>query len=208
MAVRRIRFANIYSFMIECGIIVPVMLFMLRIMGYHGAWVSCVISMCILSVIAAAYVYMNGEGAAYRDKMLLLPDSFGIKPEDGVAVINASTDEIHGLSHIAVAFALEHGADMNRARTYGLVTEELAIFLAEHGFNDGRTHSINARLVAKGDELIIRVRDDCEPLNLTEYYEALTESREREAGLSIIMKMSEQVQYTSTLGTNNIIVRI
>ena len=62
--------------------------------------------------------------------------------------------------------------------------------------------------MAKGDELIIRVRDDCEPLNLTEYYEALTESREREAGLSIIMKMSEQVQYTSTLGTNNIIVRI
>ena len=97
---------------------------------------------------------------------------------------------------------------MRRARNYGLVTEELAIFLAEHGFNDGRTHNINARLVAKGDELIIRMRDDCKPFNMTEYYHALTESREREAGLSIIMNMSRDVQYTNTLGTNTLIIRM
>ena len=140
--------------------------------------------------------------------MLLLPESFGIKPEDEAAVFAGSTEEIYELSHVAVAFALEHGADMRRARTYGLVTEELAIFLAEHGFNDGQNHNINARLVAKGEELIIRMRDDCKPLNLTEYYKALTESRERDAGLSIIMKLSKDVQYTNTLGTNNLIVRI
>ena len=97
---------------------------------------------------------------------------------------------------------------MRRARNYGLVTEELAIFLTEHGFNDGKTHNINARLVAKGEELIIRMRDDCKPLNLTEYYKALTESYERDAGLSIIMKMSKDVQYTNTLGTNNLIVSV
>lgn len=208
MAVKRLRFASIYSFLIECGLIVPVMFFMIQLIGYSGAWVSSVISMCILNVIAAVYVFMNGEGATYRDKMLLLPESFGIKPEDGVAAINASTEEIHGLSHIAVAFALEHGADMKRANVFGLITEELAIFLAEHGFNDGRLHNINARLVAKGDNLIIRMRDDCKPFNLTEYYKALTESRERNAGLSIIMKLSKDVQYTNTLGMNNLIVRV
>ncbi len=66
---------------------------------------------------------------------------------------------------------------------------------------------MNARLVAKGRELIIRMRDDCKPLNLTEYYKALNESRQRDAGLSIIMKMSKDVQYTNTLGANNLIVR-
>ena len=98
--------------------------------------------------------------------------------------------------------------DRARAQSYGLVTEELATFLAEHGFNDGQNHSINARLVAKGGELIIRMRDDCKPFNLTEYYHALTESRKNDAGLSIIMKLSRDVQYTNTLGTNNLIVRI
>lgn len=208
MAVKRLSFSSVYYFLIECGIIVPVMFIMLQIIGYRGAWISRVINMSLLSAVAVAYVYRNGEGATFRDKMLLLPESFGIKPENELAVIAASTGEIHGLSHIAVAFALEHGADMRRARNYGLVTEELAIFLTEHGFNDGKTHNINARLVAKGEELIIRMRDDCKPLNLTEYYKALTESYERDAGLSIIMKMSKDVQYTNTLGTNNLIVSV
>ena len=208
MAVKRLRFSSVYSFLIECGNIVPIMFFLLNVIGYRGAWVSRVVSMSLLSAVAVAYVYWNGEGATFRDKMLLLPESFGVKPEDEAAVIAGSTDEIYELSHVAVAFALEHGADMKRARTYGLVTEELATFLAEHGFNDGKTHNINARLVAKGEELIIRMRDDCKPFNLTEYYKALTESMEREAGLSIIMKLSKDVQYTNTLGTNNLIVRI
>ena len=208
MAVKRLRFSNVYSFLIECGNIVPIMFFLLNVMGYRGAWVSRVVSMFLLTAIAMVYVYRNGEGATFRDKMLLLPENFGVKPEDEAAVIAGATDEVYELSHVAVAFALEHGADMKRARNYGLVTEELAIFLAEHGFNDGKTHSINARLVAKGDELIIRMRDDCKPFNLTEYYKALTESREHEAGLSIIMEMSKDVQYTNTLGTNNLIVRI
>ena len=208
MAVKRLRFASVYSFLMECGNIVPIMFFLLNVMGYRGAWVSRVASMSLLSAVAVAYVYVNGEGETFRGKMLLLPESFGVRPEDEAAVIAGSTDEVYELSHVAVAFALEHGADMKRANTYGLVTEELATFLAEHGFNDGRTHSINARLVAKGKELIIRMRDDCKPFNLTEYYHALTESRERDAGLSIIMKLSRDVQYTNTLGTNNLIVRI
>lgn len=72
------------------------------------------------------------------------------------------------LSHIAVAFALEHGADKKRARSFELLTEELAGYLAEHGFSDGKKHYINVRLVSKGDDLIIRIRDDCRPFNVTE----------------------------------------
>ena len=97
---------------------------------------------------------------------------------------------------------------MNRAKTFGLVTEELAIVIGKHGFNDGKPHNINARLLAKGDELIIRMRDDCEPFNLTEYYQIVHEDIEQGVGMSIIMKLSKDVQYTNTLGTNNLIVRI
>lgn len=38
----------------------------------------------------------------------------------------------------------EPGADKKRAMTYGLITEELSVFLAEHGFKDGKEHHINA----------------------------------------------------------------
>ena len=88
------------------------------------------------------------------------------------------------------------------------VTEELALVLKEHGFSDGKPHNINARLVAKGEELIIRMRDDCRLFNITEYYQMVREDHEKGVGMSIIMKKSKSVQYTNTLGANNLIVRI
>ena len=208
MAVKRFRFSNIYSFLIECGNIVPVTFIMLQVLSYPGAWVSKVINVTLLSLIAIFYIYRHKEGSTYRDKMLLMPDSFGITPENEIAIAATSADEILDLSRLAVAFALEHGAGKNRAMTFGLVTEELALVLKEHGFSDGRPHNINARLVAKGEELIIRMRDDCRLFNITEYYQMVREDHEKGVGMSIIMKKSKSVQYTNTLGANNLIVRI
>ena len=210
MAVKRIRFSNFYGFMIECGSIVPIMFLLLNVIGYRGAWLSKVINMLVLSLIAIFYIYMNKEAEKFRDKMLLLPRSFGILPENEISVIAHSEKEIEELSRVAISFAMEQGADKKRARTFGLITEELGIFLAEHGFNDGKTHTINARLVAKNEDLIIRMRDDCKPLNLTEYYKFLNtpEEKEKEAGLAIIMNMAKEVIYTPTFGANNLIVKI
>ena len=207
-AIRRLRAASIYSFMIECGCLVPVTFLLLNLIGYRGAWAARVVNAMLLSGFAVFYVCTNKEGKTFRDKMLLLPESFGIPPEDEIAVSASSTDEILDLSRLAIAFAAEHGADMNRAKTYGLITEELAGVLTQHGFSDGKNRNINARLVAKGDELIIRMRDDCKPFNLTEYSQMVHENRENNAGIAIIMKISKSVTYTNALGTNNLIVKI
>lgn len=208
MAVKKLRFCSLYSFLIECGSLVPVTFLCLRFLGYHGAWISKVANMLVLSVIAAAYISRH-EGDTFRDRMLLLPADFGIPKEDEIAVRATSAEEITDLSRIAVAFAMEHGTGRKRALTFGLITEELAGILAEHGFADGRPHNVNARLVAKKEDLIIRLRDDCRPFNLTEYYRIVREDRDREKeiGLSIIMKISKDFTYTATFGANNVIVR-
>ena len=54
------------------------------------------------------------------------------------------------------------------------------------------------------------MRDNCKPLNLTEYYKFLNtpEEKEKEADLAIIMNMAKEVIYTPTFGANNIIVKI
>lgn len=80
-AIKRIRFCNLYTFLLECGDIVPITFLLLNVMGYHGAWVAKVIHMLVMSLIAIIYVYMNKEAEDFRDKMLLLPKSFGMSPE-------------------------------------------------------------------------------------------------------------------------------
>ena len=210
MGIKRMRFSCIYSFLIECGNLIPITLLMLRVIGYEGAWVSKIINMLMLTLIAIIYILANKEGDTFTDKMILMPRDFGTTAENEIRVIAASTQEIEDLSKIAVAFALEHGAEKRRAMTYGLITEELSVFLAEHGFNDKKKHHINARLVAKNDDLIIRIRDDCKPLNIQDYYEMIKDDRdiEQDISLSIIFNMAKDVKYTSTFGANNLIVRI
>ena len=56
----------------------------------------------------------------------------------------------------------------------------MAVVMREHGFNDGKKHNINARLVSKDDDLIIRMRDDCKPFNMTDYYQLIQEENDVE----------------------------
>lgn len=209
MAAKKLRFCSFYSFLIECGLLVPVTFLLLRIIGYQGAWAAKVINMLLLSLIAVAYISLQ-KGNTFRDRMLLLPESFGIAAEDEISLTAPSEKDLEDLSRIAVAFALEHGAERKRALTYGLITEELSAALAEHGFSDGRPHSVTARLVAKGGDLIVRIRDDCRPFDMVGYYELIKEAEngKKEISLSIIMKMAKDVKYTAVFGANNLIVRI
>ena len=209
MAVKKLRFCCVYSFLIECGVIVPETFLLLRLIGYQGAWIAKVISMLLLSLIAVLYISRH-EGGTFREKMLLLPESFGIPEENEIAIMARSAEEMLDSSRIAIAFALEHGSEKEKAMSFGLIAEELSGVFAEHGFSDGKPHNINIRLVAKNEDLIIRIRDDCRPFNVTEYYRMISglRDREKEIGLTIIMKMAEEVKYTVTFGANNLIVRI
>ena len=77
MAVKKLRFCSLYSFLIECGSLVPITFLLLQIIGYYGAWIAKVVSMLALSLFAALYIFLQ-EGDTFRDKMLLLPESFGM----------------------------------------------------------------------------------------------------------------------------------
>ena len=209
MAVKRLRFCCIYSFLIECGSIVPVTFLLLRILGYEGAWLAKVVSMIVLTLIAVAYILCQ-EGGTFRDQMLLLPESFGISKENEIEIMTDSTQDVFDFSRVAIAFALEHGAEKKKAVLFGLIAEEITGLMAEHGFSDGRPHNISMKLVAKNTDLIIRIRDDCMPFNVTEYYRMVktVSDKEKELGLKIIMMIAEDVRYTVTFGANNLIIRI
>ncbi len=66
-------------------------------------------------------------------------------------------------------------------------------------------------ILAKDDDLILRVRDDCRPFNLPERY-AMTQRQEadplKNIGIRMVMNAARDVQYLSTMSTNNLIIRI
>ena len=210
MSVKRMKFCNIYAFLVECGVIVPVTFLMTRMLGGSGAWGGKVVSMILLSLFAVLYILKTGEGVSFSDKMLLLPESFGVDAADEIAVIIRSTKELFLLSKVAVVFAVEHGADEERSMTYGLLVEEMSDILTQRGFSEGKANTVNVRLVAKDEDLIFRLRDDCELFNPLDYYKAIKDIREKidHLALAVIMENARDVRYTAAFGANNLIVRI
>ena len=210
LAAKRQRFDCYYSFLIELGHLVPITFLLTQVTDYRGAWISRIISMVVTSLVAVLYIHIQKVGSTFREKMLLMPEGFGIPKENEIVYLTDSTDDILDLSRLAIAFALEHGCDGKRARKYGLLTEELAGFLMEHGFDDNQKHNIEARLVFKDDDLMIRMRDDCKPLNLVDYYRLVREDHdiEKDLSLSIIMRQAKDVCYKGTFGANNLLIRI
>jgi anti-sigma regulatory factor (Ser/Thr protein kinase) len=119
--------------------------------------------------------------------------------------------EIIGMSRIAKLFCMENGIDKKKTNALSLCIEELGTNILEHGFADGKPHSIDLRILAKDGEIILRIRDDCRPFNLVERYEmsqADEEDPAKNLGIRMVMRMSTDVQYLSIMGTNNLIIRI
>ncbi len=210
LAVKRLRFSSIYCFLLECGNIVPVTFFLLSAINYPGAFVAKIVHMLVMSVIAVIYISRYKEAKSFTDKMMLMPSSFGFSADNEIAVVATSADELLDLSRVAIAFALEHGADKDRAKTFGLITEEMSGLYVNHGFSDGKEHRVNARLVAKDDDLIIRMRDDFQSINLTDIYKKEMDEKGSvdDMGLAILMRMAKDVKYAAAFGANNLIIRV
>lgn len=118
--------------------------------------------------------------------------------------------EVMGMSRIVTLFCQENGISKEKAGHLAHCIEELGGNIIEHGFNDGRSHVIDVRILAKENELILRIRDDCRPFNPLSYYQIYGHdgNPEKNIGLRMVINMTKSIKYVSTMGTNNLIIKI
>ena len=74
------------------------------------------------------------------------------------------------MSRIVTLFCQENNIRREKAEALAHCIEELGGNIIEHGFNDGKPHAIDVRILAKEKEIILRIRDDCRPFNPVNYY--------------------------------------
>ena len=82
--------------------------------------------------------------------------------------------------------------------------------MIEHGFSkDKRNHSIDVRIIHKGEDYIIRIRDDClifDPVSQLKLYS--DDDTAHHIGLRMIIRTAKNVRYTSFLRLNNLFIKI
>lgn len=91
-----------------------------------------------------------------------------------------------------------------------LAVEEMAGNIVQHGFpHDKRKHSVEVRVLKKGEEYVLRIRDDCfifDPVGQLTMCSDVDISHH--IGLRMIIRTAKETRYTSILKLNNLIVRI
>ena len=210
IGVRRRSAANTYSFMLEFGIPVPLTFLLLATAGYRGAWVAKPIAGAVCVLIA--YIYIRRQkGRTFKEKMLMLPDGFGSETGKELTFNVNSMKNVARVSRIAILFATENGMELKRAQLLSLAVEEMAGNIVEHGVTDGRPHMINIRMLAKDDELILRIRDDCRRFDPTDKYKKelqFDENPENGMAIKMLIKLAKEMKYTGLFGVNNLIIRV
>ena len=103
----------------------------------------------------------------------------------------------------------ENGVDRKQAFNVGLCLEELASNSLLHGFKDDRAKYIEYRFLIIGRWLILRLRDNGRPFDLTERYKMLNpDDPVSGLGLRIVFASAENVNYSHAFDLNNVCIRV
>jgi len=63
--------------------------------------------------------------------------------------------------------------------------------------------SADIRVVHKGDDIILRIRDDCTAFDPTEYHKVMNMDKDgKNAGIQLVYGIARKVQYQNLLGMN------
>ena len=82
--------------------------------------------------------------------------------------------------------------------------------VVEHGFShDNKKHYLDARIVKKDNEVILRIKDDCisfDPVSMEKELNPVDKTRN--IGIRMVLKLSKDAAYQNLLGLNVMTIKL
>ena len=177
----------------------------------NGLYISNVLNgfLCAAVIAAGAWIALKRFPRTLEDQMAI-PDSFGAADDDRLDITVRSMDEVVDVSRRVIEFCENRGVDKRRSFLAGLCMEEMAGNIVTHGFEkDEKKHSVDIRVVHKGDDVILRIRDNCAAFNPSEHAKLMDPGdMGKNVGIRLVYNMARDVSYQNLLGLNVLTMRI
>ena len=144
------------------------------------------------------------------EQLMAIPDSFGAAENERIDITVRSTEEVVDISSQIIDFCNERGIESRRAYFAGLCMEEMAGNTIIHGFENSKKHrSVDIRVVLDGEDIILRIRDNCSAFNPLEFVQAMdSDDTGHNIGIQLAYKLAKDVNYQNLLGLNVLQMRI
>ncbi|MBQ9387138.1 MAG: ATP-binding protein [Lachnospiraceae bacterium] len=211
----KVKLSALTAFFAECVFIIMSAVVLVFFIGAAAVWFAFPVAQVLLLIYyfivsSVESRRMKIERENVWNRILLLPDSFDTAESERMDRSIASMEEVAALSQEVWSFCDSLGCDERRRYLISLAVEEMAGNVIKHGFsNDRKKHGIDIRVMKKGNDFIIRIRDDClifDPVKQLKLYS--DEDPTHHIGLRMIVETAKEVRYTSLLRLNNLTIRI
>ena len=180
-------------------------------LGMDGVYTANVLNgiVCVLVIVLYAWLVRKRFPRSIED-LMVIPDDFGVAEIDRLDICVRSMDQVMTVSERVVAFCREHGIDERRTYHSGLFLEEMAGNVVDHGFRkDKKQHAVDIRVAYKGDDVILRIKDDCVPFDPAERQDLIDpKDKIKNMGIRMVYKGAKDVSYQNMLGLNVLTIRI
>ncbi len=205
----RVAFCNML-YPINCLIVPAICCFFLsRIFGIDLIF-GCYI---VAEIVTLTCIYVTAcrkkKGLAKDlDDMLYLGQELDADGKYSISI--REIPEVVNVSERVQEFCLSKGIDKRRSMLAGLCMEEMAGNVVEHGFNkDKRKHSIDVFACVDGDDVLLRLRDNCvpfDPHSKLQMHEG--DDPVRNVGIKLVSRIAKEMNYQTTYGMNVLNIRL
>ncbi len=174
------------------------------ILGATGIWIAHVLNgvYTVLAVLLYAW-HIRKQAPRSVENLLALPSDFGIDADHRLDITIHAAAEVTETSGLIMDFCRRTGVDEKRSYYAGLCMEEMAANIVKHGFSDGKSHTVDVRVVNKPDGLRLRIKDDCKAFNPREKLELIDpKDVTHNIGLRMAQRFARNLNYSNVMGLN------
>ena len=141
------------------------------------------------------------------EELLLLPDDFGAKPEDVYEVSMHTLDDVMTASEEIMNFVQKKDGDKRTAFMLSLFAEEMPKNTIQYGFKEGKTGSVDLRLVYNEKGKVIWLRDNGKPFDPRDWLKKNSnEDTASGMGIRMVTAMAKDVSYIPSMELNNLVI--
>ena len=180
--------------------------------GMNGLYIANILNgvLCCAEIFLYAWI-MRRRPPRTVEQLMALPSSFGVPDDMRMDITVREIGEVTSISERVMAFCRERGVDSRRSYFVGLCMEEMAGNVILHGFTkDRKKHSVDIRLTCRGDEILLRMRDDCVAFNPSDHAVMLDPGEDgmKNAGIRLVYSIAKEINYQNLLEQNVLTIRV
>ena len=197
---------NVMSVLEGIAAMLPFGLLLIPKIGIMGSMITYIIGYTIVALCGPIYAIIYWKRLPKTlSEWVTIPTDFGAPDNERLDVTIHNLEEAINTSAEVQKFCKERNVNEKKAYYSAITLEELCLGIIKDRFeSDKKKHRIEVRVIHKGENIFMCIKDDCRAFNAKERADLVNPQDDSPKSISIrvFMSIAKDTTYQQTLGIN------